>query len=225
MSIEKISALATLGVLRKFRRGTYVFQQGDDANELFMIVDGRVELTSTTSEGEERLHSILRPGNLFGEAELLTESQRMTTALAVDETTVWRSSRTSFMQFIEENPDVLRRLLAEVARRMQALDNLIEDLKTLPLKGRIAKALLTLALPADGGPLPRRTESVIAETMESTMQTIEITQSNLGRLCDGSRENVARVLADLQRRGAIRRTGHSYELTDLPYLRRLARLT
>ena len=222
--LERLQILGDLGESRRFRKGTYLFQEGDDATDFFVILRGRIELTSTTSEGVERLHSILGPGHAVGEAELLTESPRMTAALAVEEILVWRCRRKSLINFVEEQPGLLRELVSDLVRRMQALDDLIQDLTSLTLKGRVAKALLALALPPQSGPLPRRTVSLVSQGLDLSTQTMEVTQADLAKLCGGTRENVARVLSEFQRRGTIKRTGHAYQLLDPLYLRRVARL-
>lgn len=221
---ESVAALVSQGMVRSFKRGSYLFQQGDPSEEFFVLLSGKIELTSSTVEGTERLHSILRPGDVFGDAETLTESPRMTVALALEPSEAWRCKRLQFTEFIEAQPTVLRALLADVVRRVQALDDLVQDVTTLPLKARVAKSLLALSLPPDGRPLPRRTASIVGQVTELSLHTSEITQTDLAKLCGGSRENVARALGTLQRRGVIKRTGHAYELLDVPYLRRLARL-
>ena len=60
-------------------------------------------------------------------------------------------------------------------------------------------------LPPDGTPLP----SVV-------------TQADLASLCGGSRENISRILSELQRRGFVERKDRRYVLRDVKGLRRLA---
>jgi CRP-like cAMP-binding protein len=56
------------------------------------------------------------------------------------------------------------------------------------------------------------------------MSPANITQSDLASLCGGSRENVNRALAELQKRGLIARDGHRYVLKDVAGLRRVAKV-
>lgn len=119
-------------------------------------------MTSTSTQGVDRLHSILHPGHCFGEAELLIESPRMTSAFATQDSVTWRCKRSALLDFLDASPVLLRQLLSDVVRRMQALDDMIEDLVTLGLKGPVAKALLSLAASEEGDPFPRRTVSLVA---------------------------------------------------------------
>ena len=58
-SEDTISRLAAQGVLRRFRRGTYLFHQGDDAPDVYFLVSGRVEISSLSSNGHRQLHTTL----------------------------------------------------------------------------------------------------------------------------------------------------------------------
>ena len=87
------------------------------------------------------------------------------------------------------------------------------DLLFLDLKGRVAKRLLGLCtpsldeLPDDGSVVP----SVV-------------THADLAALAGGSRENVTRILSELQRRRLVKRDGRRYVLANVQGLRRLAGL-
>jgi CRP-like cAMP-binding protein len=83
----------------------------------------------------------------------------------------------------------------------------------LDLKGRVSKRLLLLAGVGPDAPRP---------APDAVPTTRDISQADLAALCGGSRENVNRVLSELQRRGMVERRGRRYALTDVPALRRLA---
>ena len=55
-----ISRLAAQGVTRRFRRGTYLFHQGDEAPDVYFLVSGRVEISSLSSDGRRQLHDARR---------------------------------------------------------------------------------------------------------------------------------------------------------------------
>jgi CRP-like cAMP-binding protein len=51
-----------------------------------------------------------------------------------------------------------------------------------------------------------------------------VTHADLASLCGGSRENVSRILSDLQRRGIVKRDGHRYALRKVASLAKMADL-
>jgi CRP/FNR family transcriptional regulator, cyclic AMP receptor protein len=206
-----IRELAEGGNVRRYRRGTYLFHQGDEAPNVFFLWSGRVEISSISVTGHRQLHTTLDHPQFFGELGVLGNMPRTATAIALEETTVWTAGAESFMGFLTEHPDVSRSLLRALARQIQAHEAFTEDLLFLDLKGRVAKRLLQLVspsleqLPRDGVVLP----SVV-------------THADLASLCGGSRENVTRILSEFQRRGLVERNDRRYVLKNVAGLRRLA---
>ena len=109
-------------------------------------------------------------------------------------------------------PAAAREVLAALARQVQESQAFVDDLLFLDLRGRVAKRLLQMGtpslaeLPPDGATIP------------------PVTHADLASLCGGSRENVSRILSDLQRRGLIRRDGHRYVLKKVGALAKLAEI-
>ncbi|MGZ4189743.1 MAG: Crp/Fnr family transcriptional regulator [Actinomycetota bacterium] len=206
-----IRDLATLGTLRRYQRNTYLFHQEDDAEEVFLLCSGRVEIMSVSLTGYRQLHTTLEAPQFFGELGVLGEGRRTTSALAVDEAAVWVVKGDLFVRFLGEQPSASRALLRALARQVRAHEALVDDLLFLDLKGRVAKRLLGLVspsldeVPRDGALLPA-----------------VVTQADLASLAGGSRESVTRVLSDFQKRGIVGRSGKRYVLKDVKALRKLA---
>jgi CRP-like cAMP-binding protein len=205
--------LAGKGTIRRYRRGTYLFHQGDEAPSVYFLVNGRVEISSLSLTGHRQLHTTLEGPQFFGELGVLGQMQRTATGVALEDTDVWAVDGELFLDFLTAHPEVSRALLMVLARQVQAHEAFAEDLLFLDLKGRVAKRLLQLVspslddLPADGVVLP----SVV-------------THADLASLCGGSRENVTRILSEFQRRGLVEKIERRYVLNNVTGLRRLAQL-
>ena len=208
---QVISALAARGVIHQYRRGTYLFHQGDDAPDVFFLVAGNVEISSLSSSGRRLLHATIDRPQFFGELGVLGDIARTAAALALEESTVWVAPGRVFLEFLTEEPTATRALLRALARQVQADEAFVDDLLFLDLKGRVAKRLLQLVspsldeLPEDGAVLPAI-----------------VTHADLASLCGGSRENVTRILSDFQRRGLVERAGRRFVLLKIAGLARLA---
>jgi len=208
---QTVARLAERGVMRRYRRGTYLFHQGDDSPDEFFLVSGRVEISSLSASGHRQLHTTIDGPQFFGELGVLGEMPRSAAALALEESTVWLVSADAFLEFLAEEPAASRSLLRALARQVTSHEAFVEDLLYLDLKGRVAKRLLQLVapsldeLPEDGAVVP----SIV-------------THADLASLCGGSRENVTRILSDLQRRGIVVRDGRRFVLKKISGLARLA---
>jgi CRP/FNR family transcriptional regulator/CRP/FNR family cyclic AMP-dependent transcriptional regulator len=212
-SAKTIARLADRGVIRRFRRGTYLFHQGDEAPDVFFLVRGRVEISSLTSSGHRQLHTTIDHPQFFGELGVLGDMPRTAAALALDESDVWRAGGDAFLDFLTEDPTSARALLRALARQVLSHEAFVDDLLYLDLKGRVAKRLLQLVspsldeLPEDGAVVPAI-----------------VTHADLASLCGGSRENVTRILSDFQRRGFVERQGRRFVLQKISGLAKLAGL-
>lgn len=208
-----VSDLASQGSTREFRRGTYLFHQGDDATEVIFLWKGRVEISSLSATGHRQLHTTLEPPQFFAELGVLGEVPRTATALALEDSMVWTVPGEAFLKFLAGQPKASRALLRALAREVVEHESLVDDLLFLDLKGRVAKRLLGLVspsldeLPPDGAVVPSL-----------------VTHADLASLSGGSRENVTRILSDFQRRGLVRRVGRRYVLKNISGLRKLASL-
>ncbi len=206
-----VRRLAERGTLRRYRKGTYLFHQGDDAPEVLFLVSGKVEISSDSAAGDRQLHTTLEEPQFFGELGVLGEMARTASALALEASEVWLVPGEVFLAFLAEEPSAARSLLRVLARQVQSHEAFVEDLLYLDLKGRVAKRLLQLVspslddLPPDGVTVP----SIV-------------THADLASLCGGSRENVTRILSDLQRRGIIERDGRRFVLKRIDGLAKLA---
>jgi CRP-like cAMP-binding protein len=213
VSPKTITRLADRGQIRRYRRGTYLFHQGDDAPDVFFLVEGRVEISSLSANGHRQLHTTIDTPQFFGELGVLGDMPRTAGALALDESDVWRIGGEAFLAFLTEEPPTTRAMLQALARQVLSHEAFVDDLLYLDLKGRVAKRLLQLVspsldeLPEDGAVVP----SIV-------------THADLASLCGGSRENVTRILSDFQRRGLVQREGRRFVLVKISGLAKLAGL-
>ena len=80
--------LAKVGVGKtvvEFQKNQKVFSQGDAADTVFYIQDGKVKLTVTSEQGKEAVVGILEPGQFFGEGCMNGHSKRIATTTAMED--------------------------------------------------------------------------------------------------------------------------------------------
>ena len=65
----------------EYRTNDSIFVQGDTANAIFYIKEGKVKLTVVSKQGKEAVVAILRDGDFFGEGCLAGQQVRMATAV------------------------------------------------------------------------------------------------------------------------------------------------
>ena len=170
---------------RHFARDEVVFHNDDPAGQVFLITSGTVKVSIPDEQGREVVIALQRGGDVFGELALFDDGPRSATVTAITETHTLALARQEFIGALERNPDAMRRMLALLVKTVRRSTGHVEDLVFLDLPGRVAKCLLDLA-------------------EASGTDQIDLTQEDLAGFVGATRVSVNRVLADLEKRGAIK---------------------
>src|SRR5256885_13213195 len=82
LSVEELDQLGRKFHERQVRRGEIVFRQGEPAQEMFIVVEGSIQLTSAWPDGRVRSVRQLTDGAAFGEIALFSGETHSATASA-----------------------------------------------------------------------------------------------------------------------------------------------
>lgn len=129
--------------------GEVIFREGDTSAEMYVIIDGTVELECRMGE-EARIVSRLEPGDFFGETSLLADGPREVTARATRDYRLLRLDRETFGQIVREEPDIALRMLRRLSERLRdrlEADARAADIAMAPLR-RAAAVPAADAVPA-----------------------------------------------------------------------------
>jgi CRP-like cAMP-binding protein len=113
---ELLEAITNSFHLRELKLEEVLFSQGDGGESLFVLVEGLLEVSSQV-EGEKRHLSFLRPGSFLGEMAFLTGEKRSADVISSTESLVGELTKESIMSLATENPEVLNKMTAVVAKR------------------------------------------------------------------------------------------------------------
>ena len=89
----------------KFQKDQVVFSQGDVADSVFYIQQGKVKLTVVSEQGKEAVIAILGPGQFFGEGCLNGHALRIATTRAVDGCVITRLEKATMIAAIHNEPE------------------------------------------------------------------------------------------------------------------------
>ena len=97
-------------------RGASAFHEGDQGDQLYVIMSGKIKLGRTASDGRENLVAVLGPGEIFGEMALFNPAPRNATATAVSATRLAGLRHENLRRAIGSSPDVSVQLLQALAQ-------------------------------------------------------------------------------------------------------------
>ena len=160
--------LAKLGVgksKQEYRDNEAVFAQGDAADAVFYIQSGKVKLTAVSTQGKEAVIAILPEGSFFGESCLAGRPLRMSTASAVERSTIIRVEKQVMVGMLHKEPEFAERFLAYLlSRNIRMEADLVDHLFNSSEK-RLARLLLLMAnFGQESKPLP-----MIAKMSQETL--------------------------------------------------------
>jgi CRP-like cAMP-binding protein len=100
---------------RTYVPGEIIFEEGDEGQGMFLILEGLVRISRRTSEGPRELAQ-LRPGEFFGELALIESLPRVATATAAEPSRLLGFFRTDFINLLEENRKIGIKISLALAR-------------------------------------------------------------------------------------------------------------
>jgi CRP/FNR family cyclic AMP-dependent transcriptional regulator len=130
---------------RAYRTKQVVFSQGDAADAVFFIESGKIKLTVVSTRGKEAVVGVLEKGSFFGEGCLAAQPLRMSTASAMQATSLTRLAKSSMVGLLHREPEFAESFTAYLlSRNVRIEEDLVDQLFNSSEK-RLARTLLLLA--------------------------------------------------------------------------------
>jgi CRP/FNR family transcriptional regulator, cyclic AMP receptor protein len=163
---EAFLAKADGGVtISKYRKGQVVFAQGDPADSVFYIREGRIKIAVVSDQGKEAVVAFLKAGDFIGEGCLTGRPRRISTARALQDSVITRVDKATMARILREQPNFSELFTAHLlARTIRVEEDLVDQLFNSSEK-RLARALLLLANFGKDG----KQEPVIAKVSQETL--------------------------------------------------------
>ena len=102
-----------------FKKGEFLFREGDIGDCAYLIDSGRVEILATDLEGGQTPVAILGVGDIVGEMAIIDGSSRSASAVALEDCDVVEVSQDSLKERVEDADPVVRFLLSILTNRLR----------------------------------------------------------------------------------------------------------
>jgi predicted acylesterase/phospholipase RssA/CRP-like cAMP-binding protein len=96
-----------------------LFSQGEDADSMFILLDGHIQLLIQSPNGRRNTVKELKPGDICSIIPMLTGGRHNASAIALDNSVVAQLKRKDFNKIIENFPDIRANMLEIVSHRMK----------------------------------------------------------------------------------------------------------
>ena len=129
----------------KLSKDQIVFAQGDHADAVFYIREGKVKFSVVSEQGKEAVVAILDKGEFFGEGCLAGQSRRIATATTMTDAVAVRLDKAAVIRVIQHEPEFSEVFIAHLlGRNIRVEADLVDQLFNSSEK-RLARLLLLLA--------------------------------------------------------------------------------
>jgi CRP/FNR family transcriptional regulator, cyclic AMP receptor protein len=121
---EDLHRIAEISTVVEQPAGTALTTVGAPGDSFFLIMDGRVSVETPVGQSDP-----LQAGDFFGEMSLVDGEPRSATITALTDVRLLVVDRTHFWRLLDEAPDLLRRILVVLSRRVRRLEQLANTLR------------------------------------------------------------------------------------------------
>ena len=192
---DLLEPIVEQSTVQSLQRGDMLFSEGDDANDLYIVLEGRVAIANRSFDGRESVVALMESGDLFGEMPLFRPDGRSADARVLENSSVVVIPYVPVKSLYQEHPEMLWKIVDMLAERLKVMDVALADSMFLDVTGRTAKRLLELAGADEEFELP-------------------VTQEELAGMIGASRERVNKSLASFIKLGWLAQKGEKYVILD-----------
>jgi len=186
----------------QYQPGQMIYVQNTVATRFYYILRGKAKAFISSEDGNERMLTVYRSGDLMGEASFFDQQPRVSSAMALTRCELVPIDSYAVQQIFSARPDLAMAMLKYLARTVRLLSSHVDDISFLSADRRIARLLLSLHGDAPG--------------------PLRCTQEEIGFAVGVSRVTVSRVLQEFTQKGWLKTGYRTTELTNLPALRAFA---
>jgi CRP-like cAMP-binding protein len=185
--------LSDLAPRVQFCKGMEIGIQGERCESLYIIAEGQVLMSRRHPEGGEYALYLLGPGDLFGEGSLRPKRRWLANLRAVTDVSLHRLPTAQLPRFAQYYPELMGYVMSLLSARLERAHQRRDVLGTHSARDRLLGLLMALA------------EYHGERHEDQVWLPIRLTQAELGEMVGLARETVARVLAELEAEGTVRR--------------------
>ena len=189
-----------------FKSGDEIYKLGKNARSVFYISQGLVKLVRLQETGNESLVRLLSEKEFLGIISLSRGYQYSSSAVAVNESKVYRINRDFFMKALDTDDELSSLLLGYLLQSIYSAETRISELITKNVEERIATALLSLHF------------------QDRETKKVTVAKKDLAAIAGTIQETISRKLSSMEKRGLIRLRRKEIILTNLQELTRMSKV-
>ncbi|MCK5888964.1 MAG: Crp/Fnr family transcriptional regulator [Methylococcales bacterium] len=196
LSDEVILELASRAKKNRFPKHSYICNEGDETNSLYILLSGKVRVFSSDEKGKEVTLLIQTPVSYFGELALLSNEPRSASVVALEHSNCAMIAQIDFQHWLLNHPEVALSLIRDCARTVRRLT---DKVKQLALSNVYERTIQTL-------------QEMSEKEGDVFVINDKPTQQELANMVGASREMVNKIMKELTKGGYITSKGKTLRI-------------
>jgi CRP-like cAMP-binding protein len=205
---ETLERLAAGTTEAEFRRGSIVYGRGTPATGIHVVVSGQLKLCIETPQGDEHVVELIKEGDCFGEAAMLTDRLHLMTAAAVSDCRLLHVARGTLISELDNDHELARRIIRNLSDRLYRRTNDLESVLFRKALCRVARFIL---------------DQLDEQTVHDAKHVhLPVSKGLIASRLNMTQEHFSRTLRELTSQGKIVVNGGNIEVLDEDGLRDIA---
>lgn len=190
-------------------RGSYLFREGQEAKEVYIILSGKAQILKMNPQGQELLLRLCGENDIVGELTLFTiDPKYIFSARIIEEARIAALNIGDLEEAFFKNSKLALEFLKWMNDHMRKTMTKFKDLVLYGKKGALYSTLIRLS------------NSYGVENDDGITIDVPLTTQDLANFCGTAREIVSRLLSDLKKRKIISINSRKIIIHDLGYLKK-----
>ncbi len=193
---------------KTFSARATIYEQGDAANDCFLLQSGRVQLIVKNGDSTYSLR-VLKAGELFGDEAWFEEAKRRNSAVALSDVSVLALHRSTLTDLMASNVEVAMTLVSQLVERLRYAEEQLENMLVQNASLRIVRGLVQML----------HTAEKVSNGQALTLTPVELSSHLVLHV-----DEVKQVVGQLRDKGYLTLESDRIVIADAAPLRELAKL-
>lgn len=189
--------------IKSYKKKQVIYDEGDAANAVYLILSGSVKTTKMTIDGKELMTGIHGPEEYFGITSLFAGNEYKENAEVLEDCTLCSVPKTVIDQLLYKYPDVAEKFIKILAQNVISHEEQLLQLAYFSVRKRMAEVLIRL------------------QAKHPDTNSFDISRENLASMAGMAIETVSRILSDFKDEGLIDRNASKIAILDAVRLQKL----
>jgi CRP/FNR family transcriptional regulator len=203
---ERLSAITSAS---SYPKGATLFVEGQSARGVYIVCNGRVKLSTCSTDGKTLIVRIAEPGEVLGLPGTVTGKPYELTGEVIEPTQANFISRTDFLGFLREYSEAAVRVAQQLGESYHAA---IAEMRSIGLSRSAGEKLARFLLEWCASH---------ANGEDGTHAKLTLTHEEIAQMIGSSRETVTRLFADFKKKQLLQIKGSTLILSNKPALEKL----